>query len=595
MYMINEINNDKTLLKKDFKNKYVYLENLKNVIEIDYEHTQIFYISDVHLEHIIRNKFGDEISKEEAYSYIKYLVRSMVESVNTKQYNSYILIAGDTSSVFEYSVVFYSELVKYWNPNNIVVVLGNHELWDPYISMEKNIAVYRDFFNKLGIIFLQNDLMFLKDEKFEIIRETDILRMGENEIRKIAQYSYFIILGGIGFSGLDKEFNASKIKFGKSFDELPAESALYKDIEEAERFNKVYKKISKSLFKNRVIVLTHIRKEDWNFDVHNPYWIYLNGHDHHNYYEISGSKTVYADNQIGYMAINIGLKYFYCDNDYDIFAYYNDGIHKISREKYIDFNRKKLINMSFNRNDGVIYMLKRNNVYMFLMYCKFSESSKHKYLYLMSGGKLLKLEKNSLEDLNYYYENIEKYVQKIKRFFEKYNSQQKKVSEFVKQLGGYGKIHGCIIDIEKPIFSGYSYYHLFINPIDGKITPYYAEDITERKVFKDFKTLLQSSNLCKVMFDNYLMFEKECFNKNLPVFNYSKHKWKWGKRGYKYDNGNDIYKISRIVKGFQYCTEKNIIRLWNDLLLNYNFNTLISQEKKNSKIFGAKFYDDITE
>ena len=52
---------------------------------------------------------------------------------------------------------------------------------------------------------------------------------------------------------------------------------------------------------------------------------------------------------------------------------------------------------------------------------------------------------------------------------------------------------------------------------------------------------------------------------------------------------------SQLVKGFQYCTEKNIIRLWNDLLLNYNFNTLISQEKKNSKIFGAKFYDDITE
>lgn len=75
----------------------------------------------------------------------------------------------------------------------------------------------------------------------------------------------------------------------------------------------------------------------------------MNGHNHQNFYEISDRRTIYADNQIGYRAKNIGLKYFYCDNDYDIFAYYQDGVHEITKEQYIDFNRGKLVSMSLKR------------------------------------------------------------------------------------------------------------------------------------------------------------------------------------------------------------------------------------------------------
>ena len=46
------------------------------------------------------------------------------------------------------------------------------------------------------------------------------------------------------------------------------------------------------------------------------------------------------------------IKYFYCDNDYDIFAYYQDGVHEITKEQYIDFNRGKLVSMSLKREDG---------------------------------------------------------------------------------------------------------------------------------------------------------------------------------------------------------------------------------------------------
>ena len=65
-------------------------------------------------------------------------------------------------------------------------------------------------------------------------------------------------------------------------------------------------------------------------------------------------RTIYADNQIGYRAKNIGLKYFYFNNDYDIFAYRQDGVYEITREQYIDFNRGKLVSMSFKKKDGSI-------------------------------------------------------------------------------------------------------------------------------------------------------------------------------------------------------------------------------------------------
>lgn len=50
--------------------------------------------------------------------------------------------------------------------------------------MEDNIEIYRKFFDDLGIIFLQNDLMCVEDrKKCEIFSEVEILKMSEEEIR----------------------------------------------------------------------------------------------------------------------------------------------------------------------------------------------------------------------------------------------------------------------------------------------------------------------------------------------------------------------------------------------------------------------------
>lgn len=583
------------------KEDFYYLKPIDDAgYENQYSHIPFFYISDIHLEHRVCNQFSDKATKEEIRSYIKYLAGKMISSIGSIPFNSYLLIAGDTSSIFEFTTIFFNELIKLWSwPKRIIVISGNHELGDPWFSMDKNIEKYREYFKSIGIIFLQNDLFFLKNgergilyETYEIIDEKEIIKMNEEAIRQQVQHSSVIILGGIGFSGLNKNFNASNLRFGKSFDELPREEALQKDIEETNRFNAIYMKLLKALYKNRVIVLTHTKKEDWNADAYNSHWIYLNGHNHRNFYEVNDRRIIYADNQIGYKSENIGLKYFYCDNVYDTFAYYQDGIHEIMKEQYIDFNRGKLVSMSFNRENGTIYMLKRNDMYMFVIYCTYTEQKKNKHLYLLNGGKLIHLKRNGLEDLAYYYDNLIKYTENIKQLLHKYTDGQRKLSKFIKQLGGSGKIHGCIVDVDRPEESkGFSYCHLYVNPLDGKVTPYFAYDVRERIVYKDFKTLLQAHNSCKLMVNNYLQLEKDSI-KNLPTVQYVGQMEEWENKDSMYDEGSYIYKISRIIKSLQYCTEKNIVRLWNEELLNYDFIARIERAKQVDEIVDERLIFD---
>ncbi len=122
----------------------------------------------------------------------------------------------------------------------------NHELWDPYVEMEDNVEIYRKFFAKLGIVFLQNDLMCVEDrKKCEIFSEAEIQKKSKEELRNKAQCSSVIILGGIGFSGLNKKFNASNIRYGK----------VLMNYQEKQRGRKIYK---------RQIVLILYTQKYWN-------------------------------------------------------------------------------------------------------------------------------------------------------------------------------------------------------------------------------------------------------------------------------------------------------------------------------------------
>ena len=62
------------------------------------------------------------------------------------------------------------------------------------------------------------------------------------------------------------------------------------------------------------------------------------------------------------------------------------------------------------------------------------------------------------------------------------------ISKVIKSIGGDGSIHGCIVDIDY-------YNHIYINPVDGKITPYFAYDMEQNMYIKIYIHFLQKRSL----------------------------------------------------------------------------------------------------
>lgn len=119
-------------------------------------------------------------------------------------------------------------------------------------------------------------------------------------------------------------------------------------------------------------------------------------------------------------------------------------------------------------------------------------------------------------------------------------------------------------------FGGFSYTHVFVNPIDGTVTPYFAWDVKSRTVYKDFRSLLENNGQCKKMLTNYKKLEAKNPS-NLPALRYGTAVAEWGEDDSVYDEGGYLYQMSRIIKSLQYCSEKDIIRIWNENLLNHEF------------------------
>lgn len=504
---------------------------------------KIYYISDIHLNHKLLKAFPSHATGLNVNLYIRQLIKNMIDTATDKSDDDYLLIAGDISFNFGISALFYKELVKLWNPRHIVVVLGNHELWDfnrhgtshaNTLTLEEIIQRYRDLFSSLNICFLQNDLLISSGR---IISEEHLKSIDPDKLKNICLNRPFVILGGLGFSGLNSEFNATQGIYRKTI------SSLDKDIEQTERFESIYNKVRKSLSRDKVVVLTHTPKENWSNDDYNGNWIYVNGHTHRNDYCCNEGKTFYSDNQIGYHSMNIGLKHFNLSRVYDIFRYYPDGIYIISREQYMNFNRGVEINVTFNRI-GKIHMLKNNNVYCFMF-----ENPNTRKLFLLNGGTINNLEHS---DINYYFERMSNYTDAIKGLFSGYNQALKSISNSIKIIGGIGTVHGCIVDID---FLN----HIYVNPIDGTITPYFAWSIIDKYEYRDIETLLLERR--KDLYDNYKRLSN---NKSEGIKLLKGESNVESIEISRFVPDTYMYRPSRIMKSLQYLTDVNVIRIWND-------------------------------
>ena len=349
--------------------------------------------------------------------------------------------------------------------------------------------------------------------------------------------SDLLVLGGVGFAPLNTKFNASSGQYMHNI--VPAQEQTL-----ASRFDALYSRLKKVLWFKPLVVLTHMPKHDWSYSNHCPMWSYVSGHNHQNLMEVNNLRAVYSDNQIGYPEGPIHLKMFDLSRSFDIFHDWSDGIYEINSDDYRRFYREMGLDMTFNRN-AIVTMLKNSGIYMFLL-----KSSNGGYN-ILDGGSFKRL---PVDDINYYFNNMAKFSETISRAFDKYFKSLHEISDEIRSFGGSGRIHGCIVDID---FLN----HIFLNPCDGSIVPYHATSIVDKRVYRSIHSLL--SNHCPDLLPSLESATKNTDSPQSILFPIPSDD---GKPIRYY--GTDIYRYSKVMRGFQYITDYRIIRRWDKSLIN---------------------------
>lgn len=514
----------------------------------------IYYITDIHLEHqLVKRPFDIlKLSLPEIQRRINGKIAELLASVPST--NGTLLIGGDVADSVELEALFYKQLGSFdgWQ-GKIISVLGNHELWDgdptglkPARPIDEIVADYRQAMPRTTL--LENELLIVyKGLRSEILDEKTILNASVEELAEACTNSTFLVLGGIGFSGLNPVFNAEMGLYR-------AAVSIEEDIARSKRFRAVYEKVLASAENLRVIVLTHTQMADWSDARYNPKWIYVSGHTHQNTFLLQRDGTaVFSDNQVGYRSKPWRLNSFTIDvHRYDPFKDFPDGIHLITREQYVEFNRCQGIMMQSMKYPGALYALKHGGVYMFVL-----ESASG--LCLLEGGRRHKLDYG----IDYYFDNLPEYVRKVRCAFAPYRKALSMISDEVSAIGGTGAVHGCIVDIDW-------FNHIYLNPFDGKVTPYFAMDMTGKLVFNNMESLLETSPFPPQltggvsMLTRYSSLAKE---ERLPILSRNANK-KWDLATVpQVVLDRSMYEPSRVMRSIQYIFDQNVLRVWNDAVL----------------------------
>lgn len=197
------VSSDSNMLFGSFGNMFLWDSN------------RISYISDLHLMHRIKNA-GCKSKEDVVFTIQKIIDNILAEST------SLTLIGGDVSSKFAIFELFVKMLRKSAGTRrrNFVFVLGNHELWNfPGLSVDEIVDKYRTVLNENGMYLLHNDL-FYKNESDDmgIIPYHELIQSDNQSFLEKLRYTRLIILGGLGFSGCNEEFNANNDVYKDTID-----------------------------------------------------------------------------------------------------------------------------------------------------------------------------------------------------------------------------------------------------------------------------------------------------------------------------------------------------------------------------------------
>ena len=563
----------------------------------------VYYISDIHLDHKIYNKFGKAASFKKVRDYIHKIARKLLLDDHGNEIHcpsKTILINGDTSHSIEINKIFFrtlSQLLGYYN--DVYVILGNHELWE-FNTAEEAIAAYQEFFDTLPNIHLLHNAVLVDEpytehykeylaqlkkikypidnkkrisskermEKLEkywarrrkveekyygktreeqwknivkerIISQDMLTKLSVEEIRALCLDSRKIVFGTIGYAALNPIHNVYTGIYRGAVTTKEYEDRLSKEASD------IYTKLTLAVPKHHVIVSSHMALTDWTKTPPVPNWLYFSGHTHRNKRTISDELIEYADNQVGYNGKRIKFNVVVRDNLCDIFAYYEDGIHRITEDDYMKFYScfSKVVKGVDRRwcEESDIIMIKNNGVYLFL-----EEKDTKDKLYLLEGGKKRLLNNN---DLQYYYDNMSKINVFLKNAVAGIRQYLEALSLYIKNLGGSGFIHGNIVDVDM-------LNHVMVDIETGQLKPYFAWSIDMRFEYSDLPKLLEVRRP-----DMYRKFLDD--KANLPVVQDSA----LVKKDVKFSSDTSIYRNSNMMLKIQDMIDYNVIRFWSDDLV----------------------------
>lgn len=540
---------------------------------------KFFHITDLHLE----SQLGlTGMTTDEIKGKVAQKVDEMLGGLSKEDMaDGVLLVGGDVADSEEVAKIFFDAVFFHFH-GPIIFVLGNHELWDGCTyangkscqkrSIDEVVTAYKQF-NKTKFGFeakmycLENEVlvcyknsMYQNSDEFGVGRKTAgmprgglcvlteemLLNTSTDDLREFFDECSMIVLGGLGFCGLNPRYNADT---GLFRDRVSREE----DVERSKRFRAVYDRVVSCADNKRVVVLTHTQTEDWTTDAPHPNWVYVNGHTHQNgLVKTEDGVTVLYDNQVGYKPKKWHLNQFSLEQYYDPFEAWADGIYRITPQQYMDFNAGRGIQMEYFRQQGDIYALKQKGIYMFMLQYGLG-------LYLLRGGQKL----NVFHGLEYYAANLEKYVEKIQAAFRPYRNALDKIAAEVKRFGGSGYVHGSIVDIDY-------YNHIYLDPFDGYLMPYFALDVTDRREFRSVRELLESSPFPALGSDGTPMlsaYTKLLDAGGVSILAPTVKEAALAVVPMEVLDEKNIYAPSRVMKSIQYLLDKGVVRVWNDAVL----------------------------
>ncbi len=478
-------------------------------------------------------------------------------------------LSDQIHSIVDYEI--YKYISEWRRPDKrIYAIIGNHELWE-FDSVDKCVSAYRKMFEDLGIIFLYNEAQYAFKPRYPIkyseeSNDFERIKREDNPTEydyKNSRITNVIIVGGIGFAGYNKTFNANDLIYSTAVNR-EQEINLTKDWEQ------YYKSIVEKAKKKNclLLVLTHNPPDDWKADkAYDENSIYFYGHNHRGYlyHHRDSNVHIYADNQIGYKNDVLKFKKANIYKLYNPFASYGDGCYRINPYEYMLFNvfsgiyieGVELIRKYLSKYHRGLYLIKKSEYYGFFLVSEKKEKNTPSGTYICVGGSVKKVSDNI--ELDYFENQMTNMVNAYIRLFKPYRVFQEDVSKAVKSFGGSGKIHGYIIDID-------FYNHIMINPNDGKITYYYSPFFGYLTEYADILDLLENHN--PELADIYKKLLNSSDSNTFARIEKAEKK----AITVKIDIKNSLYNDSRQAYQLQRLFEAHILRIWNEDILNYKIN-----------------------